>query len=175
MLSPGGARSSATFPQTPWNSTARPCVVCSQPHRLFYYETFKSMKPRARFEIAFRSKLCYNCLLGGHFAHECGKQSTCTMPGCGKKHTRFIYLERSDRSQTGGSDSRGASQGVSNATASSGGSTVYLPIVPINVNNHTTYALLDSGSTNTFMSQSLASRLTVGRGELSHEYVVSLW
>ena len=190
MLSPEGARSSATFPQTPWNSTARPCVVCSRPHRLFYCETFKSMKPRARFEIAFRNKLCYNCLLGGHFAHECGKQSTCTVPGCGKKHTRFIHLERSDRSQTGGSDSRGASQGVSNdsrgasqgvssdsrgtsqgvsnATASSGGSTVYLPIVPINVNNHTTYALLDSGSTNTFMSQSLASRLMLQGEEVNY-------
>ena len=50
-------------------------------------------------------------------------------------------------------------------------------LLPINVNNHTTYALLDSGSTNTFMSQSLASRLRFagGRGELSHEYVVSLW
>ena len=168
MLSPEGARSSATLPQTPYNSTARPCVVCSQPHRLFYCETFKSMKPRARFEIAFRNKLCYNCLLGGHFAHERGKQSTCTVPGCGKKHTRFIHLERSDRSHTGSSDSRGASQGVSNATASSGGSTVYLPIVPINVNNHTTYPLLDSGSTNTFMSQSLASRLRLQGEEVNY-------
>ena len=40
---------------------------------------------------------------------------------------------------------------------------VYLPIVPVKVNHdsHVTYALLDSGSTGTFISQRLASRLSL--------------
>ena len=40
---------------------------------------------------------------------------------------------------------------------------VYLPIVPAKVNHesHVTYALLDSGSTSTFISQRLASRLSL--------------
>ena len=102
VRSPDGDRSSMTLNQTPRNSSARPCVVCGQTHRLFNCDAFKAMKPRERFEIAFKHRLCYNCLLGGHLAHECRKPSTCSVQGCAMKHRKFIHIDKSDDSQVNG-------------------------------------------------------------------------
>ena len=51
------------------------------------------------------------------------------------KHRKFIHIDKSDDSQVNGTSDNDLGRGVSNATASTGGSTFYLPIVPLNVNN----------------------------------------
>ena len=73
------------------------CVVCNGNHRLFYCHSFKSMQPRARFDIVRSNKLCFVCLLPGHFVTDCRKQITCSVPTCGKRHTKFIHLDNQSR------------------------------------------------------------------------------
>ena len=52
---------------------------------------------------------------------------------------------------------------ASNASANAEQSNIYLPKVPVTVNgdSHIYYALLDSGSTNSFISEAAASHLNL--------------
>ena len=71
----------------------RPCVVCQRSHGLFSCEDFKSKDARARFNIAKQHRLCFNCLVPGHYADKCRKPSVCSVPGCGRKHTKFLHTD----------------------------------------------------------------------------------
>ena len=71
----------------------KPCVLCNQMHRLFGCSAFKGMTPAARLELVKDKKLCFNCLLPFHTAHTCYKQPVCSVPGCGKKHTKFVHVD----------------------------------------------------------------------------------
>ena len=150
------------------------CVVCNQHHRLFYCDAFKAMSPRARLDIVKRNRLCFNCLLRGHKFTECRKMSTCSVPGCNKKHTKFIHVDdivaRQDNINDAqvSNDQRNNTQAneneisSGNVTLSTMCSSVYLPIVPVIIDGKCeTYALLDSGSTSSFITQRLASCLNL--------------
>ena len=142
----------------------RPCVVCKQSHGLFACGVFKGKDPRARFEIAKQNRLCFNCLVPGHYANECRKPSLCSVPGCGQKHTKFLHIETRDTGTVSSneSDQPQVTNGLLQCAAMASG-TVYLPIVPIKINESSVsvYALLDSGSTNSFISQRLVSQLSL--------------
>lgn len=128
------------------------------------------MSPKARREVARVHKLCYNCLRAGHFAEECKKDSVCSVPGCGRRHTKFIHVDSPTQRvmDTSGSNKHnnighgleksdandGNANIASNASANAFGTNVYLPIVAVRVNKTSqAYALLDSGSINTFISE----------------------
>ena len=141
-----------------------PCVVCQQHHLLFQCDQFKAMRPQARFDLVKDNKLCFLCLRSGHFTKDCRKQYTCSVVGCGKRHTKFIHVDNErptsiappahddyvssgyneNQCQVSGPNYR-ASVNASNASANTELSNVYLPIVPVTVNGdpHIYYALLD--------------------------------
>ena len=138
-------------------------------------------------------RLCFNCLLPGHHSNACKLMRTCSVPGCGKRHTKFLHLV--DKSSTaiprGGSEevNRNSSRSASvqeaqtgfadtecMATgAGAGVNRVALPLVPVTAispdgsRSLTTYALLDSGSTTTFCTKKLVEslRLDGKKGTLS--------
>ena len=62
------------------------CVVCSRGHTLFQSNDIKAMAPRDRLNVAMRNKLYFNCVMNGHFADRCPKESVCFVPDCGMKH-----------------------------------------------------------------------------------------
>ena len=100
----------------------------------------------------------------GHYADKCRKPSICSVSGCGHKHTKFLHTDAltdatvSDTNQPGTGEVTNVSMQSSTVSGN-----VYLPIVPVKINHesYVTYALLDSGSTSTFISQRLASRLSL--------------
>ena len=144
--------------------SATPCVVCKgDNHRLFYCEKFKSLSPPERLQIVRDNKLCFNCLWAGHGSATCRKQSVCSVPGCGRKHTKFIHVEApsDDKPQVG-------ARLVENGSISAR-SRVYLPIVEIKVNDEIVHALLDTGSTNTFVVESLVHKLSLEGKDLSYK------
>ena len=161
-------RNSATACNTSANSSnigiQRPCVICQANHRLFNCDSFKSMKPQARFDTVKSHKLCFLCLLPGHSSSVCQRTYRCSVPNCGKKHSKFIHVDtresRSDVTPTGSNDTCPSVPSGSNASANidNNKSHVHLPIVPVTCNggSHIFHALLDSGSTNSFVSESLA-------------------
>ena len=70
-----------------------PCVLCRQSHRMWHCDRFKAMQRPQRLSIVNEHKLCYNCLIASHTTAYCGKKSTCSVEGCGQKHTMYIHIE----------------------------------------------------------------------------------
>ena len=137
------------------DSSARPCVVCGQPHRLFQCEMYKSMQYKS-----MRHKLCYKCLLAGHVSNACYKQSMCTVPDCSRKHSELLHFVEDDNVLHDCVVQANDSIQVCNTVTMGEGANVYLPIVPVIVNgsSRSVYALLDTGSTNTFITKQLAQQ-----------------
>ena len=148
-------------------SAVKPCVVCGGSHKLFSCEKFLALSPKQRYKVVFKHRLCFNCLMHDHVTWDCRKTSTCSVPGCGKKHAKLIHVDRA-----GGSDALprvnqvtdtqvtevDVSHTISNFVRGSG--EVYLPMVQVRVNGKCdAYALLDSGSTGTFITERLARSL----------------
>ena len=160
---PGPVTSSASRrkPARAAGSSARPRVGCGQPHRLFQCEMYKSMQPVDRFRVAKRHKLCYNCLLAGHVSNACYKQYMCTRPACSRKHSDLLHFLQADNVVHDDVVQVNDSIQVCNTATRGEGASVYLPIVPVIVNGSSrpVYALLDTGSTNTFISKQLAQQL----------------
>ena len=160
---------------------ARVCVVCGMNHGLFYCDQFKGMRPEARLDIAIKNKLCFNCLLSGHNSLDCRKNSVCSVPGCGRKHTKFIHVDNDSQTanvinctSSGNAAVQDVTNGNVNNCAEVGNnvnavfSHVYLPIVPVVINgDYEVYALLDTGSTSTFITHELVSRLKLGGSDFS--------
>ena len=130
-----------------------PCVLCNSPHRLWHCDRFKQMSPRVRLNVVTVHKLCHNCLLASHSTDNCGKRSVCGVQGCGRKHTMYIHCPDT------APDIASPESKVSNASFYADKGT-YMPIVQVIVNNSCkAFALLDSGSSNSFCSQNLFTKL----------------
>ena len=148
------------------------CILCNDRHKLLYCSKFREMKPTDRLKFVIDKKLCKNCLLSNHSTANCWKNTTCSVPGCGQKHTKFIHVNAQNRNQNGVSgananpgrnDNVRSNQSVNVTNASTDiGSDVFMPIVPVTVNRKCdTYALLDSASSSSFCSKSLVDTLGV--------------
>ena len=46
----------------PSTESLTPCVICQQQHILFHCDSFKAIRPQARFDVAKSSNLCFLCL-----------------------------------------------------------------------------------------------------------------
>ena len=144
------------------------CKLCDGKHSLFQCIKFKEKKPWERLDYVKQNRLCFLCLQSGHGSNDCEKKYRCTVEGCGKKHSKFIHTnpartsqnnlgygseqDRSDHTETSDQGSSGNNNGTQ--------TNVYLPIIPVKLpDGHIYHALLDSGSTNSFCSSNLASKL----------------
>ena len=76
-----------------YQSTPTPCVLCTKNHGLFQCDVFESMRVNSRLQFVKDHKLCFNCLSRGHFSKDCKRKSSCTVDGCGRKHTKFIHVD----------------------------------------------------------------------------------
>ena len=162
-------------------SLDRRCVYCNNNHTLFGCEGFKRLKPEERLKFTCEKRLCDNCLIPGHIAVSCRRNTTCSVPGCGKKHTKFLHIPfkaTSDNTEkqavamkedTTKTASNGFAEMIGSFSCNKNdtrGSRVALPIVAVRVRSKEnkmveTYALLDSGSTNTFCSDYLIQQLGI--------------
>jgi len=169
------------------------CLRCGGSHSLFQCEEFRKLTPEVRCKFAREKQLCFNCLLPGHEAQACRLTRTCSVPGCSKKHTKFLHLvnTRSEPPQVSNEEvNRNGGRSVSIQEAQTGFANmecmatgagvaatmkkVALPLVPVRAfasdgTSVSTYALLDSGSTTTFCTKNLVDslRLDGKRGTLS--------
>ena len=68
-------------------------VICVDPITLCLgVMNLKKMTPNERYKFVHEKRLCNNCLLPGHYAAKCYRETTCSVPGCGKKHTKFLHF-----------------------------------------------------------------------------------
>ena len=66
-----------------YNKPHRTCYMCGSNHTLFGCDELKKMTPSERYKFVHEKRLCNNCLLPGHYAAKCYRETTCSVPGCG--------------------------------------------------------------------------------------------
>jgi hypothetical protein len=151
------------------------CILCGQSHRLFYCDTFKSLKPLQRFQVVKDHKLCENCLLSNHVVSNCRKPSVCSVEGCGKKHTKFIHIDQVNNDRNVDTTVSGSHENrvkVVNNSITKVGTDVYVPVVSVKVNHKCdALALLDTASTSTFCTRKLVDELNIKGSSVT--YVLS--
>ena len=109
-----------------------------------------------RYAAVRKERLCYGCLGKGHVIKDC-KVHPCGINGCTKKHNRLLHSENQ-------MDEGSHAVNVSAATINQSNQvTSFLQIDPVSVqsgsNRLNTYAFLDSGSTVSFIDQSVKNQL----------------
>lgn len=164
------------------------CLKCSKAHTLFGCDEFKGLKPDERLSFARDKRLCFNCLKVGHMVGNCRLNRTCTVVGCGKKHTKFLHQPSAATVNPTGDNTAlkgpsvhsgfttGKLEPSSCAVSGAGGTQIALPVVAVNVRASSngrcvpTYALLDTGSTSSFCSEELVRQM----GIMGKEQTLSL-
>ena len=128
------------------------CPKCGGSHRLFYCNNFEVLHPAERLSFVIHNKLCENCFSDSHVAIDCVRNSVCSVPGCGKKHSRYLHID----------SVKNCHVNIKN--------TVFMPTVPVIINNaFKTRVLLDTASTNSFVSRNAIATFVITGETVSHE------
>ena len=153
------------------SSWINPCLACGENHRLLFCKTFQTMKLPQRLQLVQTNKLCENCLLANHATKDCKKQSVCSVPGCGRHHTKYIHTSPRQNSPMTNQQSAGASNNQIELRNCNNNTDidVLVPLVKITVNDSIeTCALLDTGSTTSFCTQSLVDELCIDGTDVNY-------
>ena len=138
-------------------------VMCKGKHLLFQCGKFKSLLLEVRLQFVRDQRLCLDSLRHGHYLRNCKRNFRCSMPGCGKRHSKFVHIgsatNATGKATTPGGESGNSQLWDTNGSISASSATVCIPMLPVLINRESVMCLLDNGSTNTFMAQSLAGRL----------------
>jgi len=136
----------AGFKSRTFNTVAtRVCPACGADHYINACDEFKALDVDGRRQLAKTKGLCFNCLRHGHKANGCRYERTCSVQGCGKRHSSYLHKTC--------------------LVTGAGARTAMLPLIPVKVRAADgqryvkTLALLDSGSTTTFCTERLAKAL----------------
>ena len=139
------------------------CSLCDEQHSLFGCRQFKEMEVSQRRQHVMNHHLCFNCLKSGHGARTCRLNRTCRVDGCDQKHTKFLHPVDLPVSTSEATASTEQAHSMCNTTDDR----IALPVVPVEVRASATgerfivHVLLDSGSTNTFVTEELADQLNL--------------
>jgi len=82
-----------TQTQTPMvgNTFTLKCRKCFGPHYLDRCPEMRQLSVGKRLEYVNNERLCRNCLRFGHVASKCQKQQLCRMPNCKTKHNYLLH------------------------------------------------------------------------------------
>ena len=120
------------------------CVYCdSSDHKANDCQKVTTVADRK--QILAKKHLCFNCALGSHQAAKCQSKNSCQK--CGKRHHTSIC----DKSTT-------AEERKIALTANEVGEGVF-PVVLVKVDGITTRALIDSGSSSSYVSAKVADMM----------------
>ena len=132
------------------------CPLAVGTRKIWNCPIFKNMNVTDRYAAVRKERLCYGCLGKGHAIKDC-KVHPCGLNGCTRKHNRLLHSENQ-------MDEGSHAVNVSAATINQSNQvTSFLQIVPVSLqsgsNRLTTYAFLDSGTTVSFIDQSVKDQL----------------
>ena len=125
------------------------CPICTASHHLSRCSNYTSKSPEERYQLVKSLRLCFNCLSGKHVIANCRSTVTCKASGCSKKHHTTLHRQAEGR--------------IYNAQRRQVSSVCFqvLPVVVQGSNGRSvsTYALLDSASDISMISDDLAKDL----------------
>ena len=152
-----------TNKQTKLNTTTlKQCPLKDGDHKIWMCKMFKQQKANERHETSKKLKLCF-CCLNSHLIKDCKSERVCGVNGCTKKHNRKLHVdfEKSEKNKKS-EEPRSRSRAGSSSLLSTGNSRI-LQLIPISIGCDKrcveTIALCDTGSTVSFMDESLNSLL----------------
>ena len=119
------------------------CPMCKSVHRLTQCPLFKNEGMKFRLDFVNTHDLCYICLLDNHVTKDCLSKRSCDI--CDKSwHNTLLHQNNSTAVVS--------NQAITHVAS-------MLPVVKVKINGrHVTNALIDSGSSNSFISAKLADR-----------------
>jgi hypothetical protein len=126
-------------------NNSQPCVLCNGKHPLYKCKTFQDLAVAERQERVNTAKLCCLCLRPGHMTSDCTSTYRCFV--CHGKHSILLHKDSASTHAT------------SKSAYTSGG--CFLPVVRVWVEGVECHALLDSGSSQSYISKDLAQRLSL--------------
>ncbi|KAL2092730.1 hypothetical protein ACEWY4_012528 [Coilia grayii] len=142
------------------------CHFCSSKHTLDSCKTFMKKAHRDKLSFLKSKGICFGCLSTGHISKDCKRRLTCSMSK--QAHPSTLHIEPKDNATKEAerpSDVIGSASAELCGHIGAGGQESVLSIIPVKVKaakgSHVikVYALLDPGSSATFCSEELMSRL----------------
>lgn len=177
------------------NVTADKCLNCSGNHNLVQCDEFKRKSVEMRNQICKTNKCCFNCLKPGHFPINCPSIKRCNL--CRWPHHTLLHrnipVQNSNEKLTSENTVTNKTSPSNSAAPTSENAVVVVQTVHAPINKppnvllatawvilHTTEgrrfkvrALLDQGSTVTFISESLCQTLRTKRYRANLQYIAS--
>ena len=138
------------------------CPCCKTYHDLEMCEDMLQKSVKERLELIKKGGQCFGCLKYGHNSRQCRNQKTCGK--CGARHPTLLHVDPRNQPAEDKAGLRSApTEEVCGGTKTSRTGPVMsiLPVIVTGRNGRTsqTHAFLDSGSSATFISTSLAEKL----------------
>ncbi|XP_052771184.1 uncharacterized protein LOC128210870 [Mya arenaria] len=150
------------------------CVFCnSDGHVIWKCSRFKSLPVNRRWEIAKEARLCFRCLGDDHHGGECKWDRRCGINGCPKNHNRLLHADSRPAQKNNQNEAAGfqrtamthTSTFVSRKDSTPEKRYIALRTVPVIVKHGGRHmqinALLDDGSTKTYINEDVACELGV--------------
>ena len=152
------------------------CKICQKNYSIWMCEVFKQMKNLERWDAVKSNDLCFCCLEEGHRIAECKWGNVCNIDGCTRKHNRMLHSSEQDlliqiANESKESDMEGEKRPTNTAfmtTEQDNNGFTSLRTVPVVVQNKEIQllvnALLDDGSTQTYINSDIAASLNLQGG-----------
>ena len=145
------------------------CRVCGKVNKLWNCEVFQRMNIENRWVKAKEAKLCFRCLKSNHIGSKCRFQGKCGINGCEKTHNRLLHRDMVTMNANA-EEFQPATSMQTLQCNSANTCTVALRTIPVilKVKNKELKinALLDDGSTKSYINEDIASELGIS-GEKS--------
>ena len=137
------------------------CPIDSASHRIWNCEAFKNMTVDERFKVAKEKKLCFCCLGSSHPAKDCPRRRKCGIDGCERYHNKFLHYKKKPESNKPNARTEGTNL-TSNAESVRG----LMQIARVRIFGQDgqfedTLACCDTGSTQTWVDESLLEKLDI--------------
>ena len=164
------------------STTESPCLFCELSHSFQNCRKFRKILHKDKISFLMKHRLCFDCLGRDHVRSQCTKKATCEV--CRGLHLTLLHRSRGTSGQSDVSASATISSSASPAVVSASPSSVApvvssaaiqrrhgvvetMPIIPVQVRSAAngmvckTYAFLDSGSSDTLITEALMRELGV--------------
>ena len=164
------------------STTESPCLFCELSHSFQNCRKFRKILHKDKISFLMKHRLCFDCLGRDHVRSHCTRKATCEV--CRGPHLTLLHCSQGTSGQLGVSASATISSSASPAVVSASPSSVApvvsnaaiqrghgvvetMPIIPVQVRSAVngmvckTYAFLDSGSSDTLITEALMRELGV--------------
>ena len=147
-------------------SSSMNCVKCNRQHPLEKCTDFINLGLSQKFDLLRKHKICFNCLSGSHLKNNCTSTWRCRL--CQFKHHSILHYEKKNPD----TENQQSTSTVAHATNQIKNQQVMLATAVVFIKdfggkNHECRALLDIGSTENFICESLVQRLKLKRQSIS--------